>query len=182
MFERGDPFPWLDQHKYPWISLTNAAVFLSQRDSSGRSRAVYRHEWALPFSLLFRWIDADLIAVHEGSANPPFKRIRKEELLGVPIKFPTYTLADRLEISPRFEPGNETYIECNHNLSRFTPARDRYYARNEHEPRWHDLRVSSEELLAALNAVCIDAPQLVSAGSEEHHSPSLRHEDRRVCA
>ena len=146
MFERGDPFPWLDQHKYPWISLTNAAVFLSERDSTGRSKAVYCHEWAPPFNLLLEWIDTDLITVHEASAEAPFKRISRKEFLGVPIKFPSYTLADRLEIISRFEPGNEAYIECNHNLSRFTPAKDRYYTRNENEPRWHDLRVQSERV------------------------------------
>jgi hypothetical protein len=149
MFERGNPCPWLDRHKYPWISLTNAAVYLSRRDSSGRSRAVYYHEWALPFSLLFEWIDTDMIAVYE-CLKSPFARIHKEELLGAPIKFPSYTLADRLEISSLFQPGNNTYIECNHNLSRFTQARDRYYVRDKSEPHRHDLRVQSEKLIAIL--------------------------------
>jgi hypothetical protein len=179
MFERGDPFPWLDQRKHPWISLTNAAVFLSQRDSSGRSKAVYCHEWALPFSLLLEWIDTDLITVYEASAQAPFKRILKEELLCVPIKFPSYTLADRLETISRFEPGSETYIECNHNLSRFTPAKDRYYVRNEYEPRWHDLKVQSEELIAAIKTACTGSPEWVAAGSEEQYSMSLRPEKLR---
>jgi hypothetical protein len=182
MFERGDPFPWLDQRKYPWISLTNAAVFLSQRDSSGRSKAVYCHEWALPFSILLEWIDTGLITVYEASAGAPFERILKEEFLGVSFKFPSYTLADRLEIISRFEPGSETYIECNHNLSRFTPAKDRYYAWNECEPRWQDLQVQSEELIAGLKTVCTDASEWVVAGSEDPDSMSLRPEKLRVYA
>src|SRR5712692_3347731 len=149
MFERGNPFPGLDQRKYPWISLTNAAVYLSRRDSSGRSTAVYHHEWAPPFSLLLEWIDTDMIAVYE-CLKSPFERIHKEEFLGVPIKFPSYTLADRLEINSLFQPGNNTYIECNHNLSRFAQARDRYYVRDKSEPHWQDLRVASEELIAIL--------------------------------
>jgi hypothetical protein len=149
MFERGNPSPWLDRHKYPWISLTNAAVYLSRRDPSGRSRSVYQHEWAPPFGVLFEWIETDMIGVYECSQNP-FERIRKEELLGVPIKFPSYTLADRLEIGSLLLPGSHTYIECNHNLSRFTPARDRYYVSGKSEPHRHDLRVQSEELIAVL--------------------------------
>jgi hypothetical protein len=149
MFERGSPSLWLDRHKYPWITLTNAAVYLSPRDSSGRSRAVYHHEWVSPFSLLFEWIDTDMIAVYE-CLKSPFERIHKEELSGVTIKFPSYTLADRLEINSFFQPGNNTYIECNHNLSRFTQARDRYYVRDKAEPHRHDLRVQSEELIAIL--------------------------------
>jgi hypothetical protein len=149
MFERGTPSPWLDRHKYPWISLTNAAVYVSRRDASGRSTAVYDHEWAAPFSILSEWIETDMIAVYE-CWETPFERIHKEELLNVPIKFPSYTLADRLEIGSLFQPGNDTYIECNHNLSRFTPARDRYYVRGKSEPHRHDLRVQSEQLIAIL--------------------------------
>ncbi len=149
MFERGTPFPWLDQRKYPWISLTNAAVYLSRRDSSGRSTAVYNHEWEPPFSLLLEWIDADMIAVHECSKTP-FEPIRRQELSGVPIKFPSYTLAGGLEINSLFRPGNVTYIECNHNLSRFRQAPDRYFVQGQSEPRWSDLRVASEQLLALL--------------------------------
>ena len=115
MFERGNPSPWLDRHKHPWLSLTNAAVYLSRRDPSGRSQAVYRHEWAPPFSVLFEWIETDMIAVYE-CVQSPFEPICKEELSGVPIKFPSYTLADRLEIGSLFQPGDDTYIECNHNL------------------------------------------------------------------
>jgi hypothetical protein len=129
--------------------LTNAAIYLSGRDSSGRSRAVFCHEWEPPFSLLFEWIEAGKITVYEGS-EATFEQIQKEEFVGVPVKFPSYTLADRLEIGSRFEPGNITYIECNHNLSRFTPAKDRYYVKDKSEPRWHDLRVQSEELIAVL--------------------------------
>jgi hypothetical protein len=149
MFERGNPFPWLDQRKYPWISLTNAAVYLSRRDSSGRSRAVYQHEWEPPFSLLFEWIDADMILVHECSKHP-FEPIRKEELAGVPVRFPSYTLEGRLEVDPVFQPGRITYIECTHNLSRFKQAPDRYYVEGQCEPRWHDLKVASEQLVALL--------------------------------
>jgi hypothetical protein len=149
MFERGNPSPWLDRHKYPWISLTNAAVYLSRRDSSGRSRAVYHHEWVPPFSLLFEWIDTGMIAVYECSKSP-FERILKEELSGIPIKFPSYTLADRLEIDSLFQPGNNTYIECNHNLSRFRQAQDRFYVRDKSEPHRQDLKVQSEELIAVL--------------------------------
>jgi hypothetical protein len=162
MFERGDPFPWLDQCRHPWVSLTNAAVYLSQRDSTGRSRAVYRHEWALPFEILLEWIEADLLTVYEAGAEPPFRRIRTEEFLRIPIKFPSYTLADGLESLSRFEPGRDTFIECKHNLSRLSPAKDRYFARNRSEPRWFDLRVASAELVAALRTVCSDAPQWVA--------------------
>jgi hypothetical protein len=179
---RGNPIPWLDQRKYPWISLTNAAVYLSRRDSSGRSRAVYCHEWEPPFSLLFEWIETDKIAVYEG-LKTPFKRIQKQEFLGVPIKFPSYTLADRLEIGSHFQPGNSAYIECNHNLSRFTPARDRYYARDKSEPRWHDLRVQSKELIAVLQTACADGSARVAARSEEQHSTKLEtHENLSPCA
>jgi len=102
--------------------------------------------------------------------------------LGVEIKFPSYTLADRLEIISRFEPGSETYIECNHNLSRFSPAKDRYYAWNEIEPRWHDLQVQSEELLAGIKAACTNSPEWVAAGSEEQDSLSWRPEKLRAYA
>ncbi len=165
MFERGNPFPWLDHHKHPWISLTNAAIYLSRRDASGRSRAVYCHEWVAPFSLLFEWIDAGRIAVCE-SSETAFKQIQKQEFLNTPIKFPSYSLADRLEIISRFLPGENTYIECNHNLSRFTPAQDRYYVRDQSEPRWHDLRVRSEELLSVLKASSTDASHWLTSLTE----------------
>jgi hypothetical protein len=149
MFERGNPCPWLDQRKYPWISLTNAAVYMSRRDPCGRSRAVYHHEWDPPFSLLLEWIETESIEVFDRSQSP-FQRISKEALTGVPIKYPTYTLADGLEIGSLFQPGGSTYIECNHNLSRFTPARDRFFLQGKSEPHWHDLRISSERLIAVL--------------------------------
>jgi hypothetical protein len=155
MFERGNPFPWLDHKKYPWISLTNAAVYLSRRDESGRSRAVYCHEWEPPFSLLFEWIDGGLIAVCEGLEDG-FKPVRKQEFLLVPIKFPSYTLADGLEVMAQFQRGQDTFIECHHNLSRFTQARDRLYVRDSAEPRWHDLKVRSEEVVAAVRTTGID--------------------------
>ena len=149
MFERGSPFPRLDQRKYPWLSLTNAAVYLSRRDSSGRSRAVYQHEWAPAFELLFEWIDADMIAVHECAGND-YRPIRSQELASIPIKFPSYTLAGGLEIVSWFQPGRDTFIECHHNLSRFTQAQDRCYMEGSVEPVWHDLKVPSEQLIALL--------------------------------
>jgi hypothetical protein len=158
MFERGNPFPSLDHHKYPWISLTNAAVYLSRRDPSGRSRAVYHHEWAPPFSILLEWIEADTISVYECSTSP-FERIQKEELSGAPIKFPSYTLADRLEIGSLFQPGSSTYIECNHNLLRLSPARDRFYLKDKPEPHRQDLRVQSEQLIAVLTGRLLRSPE-----------------------
>jgi hypothetical protein len=158
MFERGNPCPWLDHHKHPWLSLTNAAVYLSRRDASGRSNAVYHHEWTPPFSILLEWIETDVIAVYECSKRP-LERVSKEELAGVPIKFPSYTLADRLEIGSLFQPGSSTYIECNHNLSRFTPARDRYYLKGKYEPYRHDLRVQSEQLIAVLTGRLLRGPE-----------------------
>lgn len=156
MFERGNPCPWLDHHKYPWISLTNAAVYLSRRDPCGRSRAVYHHEWEPPFSILLEWIETDLIEVYN-CPNGAFEPIGKEELTSVPIKYPTYTLADGLEVGSLFVPGASTYLECNHNLSRFTPARDRYYVKRETEPHWHDLRIQSEQLIGVLTGRLLPA-------------------------
>jgi hypothetical protein len=158
MFERGNPCPWLDHHKYPWISLTNAAAYLSRRDPCGRSRAVYHHEWEPPFSILLEWIETGMIEVYECSKRP-FERIPKEEVLGIPVKYPTYTLADRLEIGSLFQPGSSTYIECHHNLSRFTPARDCYYLKGKSEPHWHDLRIASEQLIAVLTGRLLRDPQ-----------------------
>ena len=158
MFERGNPSPWLDHHKYPWISLTNAAAYLSRRDPCGRSRAVYHHEWEPPFSILLEWIETDMIEVYECSKGA-FERIPKEELVGVPIRYPTYTLADRLEIDSLFQPGGRTYIECHHNLSRFAPARDCYYLKGKSEPHWPDLRIASEQLIAVLTGRLLRDPQ-----------------------
>jgi len=158
MFERGNPHPWLNQQKYPWISLTNAAVYLSRRDQSGRSRAVYHHEWASPFSILLEWIESGMIVVHECSSSP-FEQIDKEELSGAPVKYPSYTLADRLEIGSLFQPGSSTFIECNHNLSRFSPARDRFYLKDKPEPHRHDLRVQSAALIAVLTRRLLRNPE-----------------------
>ena len=59
----------------------------------------------------------------------------------------------------QFQPGSSTYIECNHNLSRFTPARDRYYLKGKSEPYRHDLRVQSEQLIAVLTGRLLRGPE-----------------------
>ena len=165
MFERGNPFPWLDHHKHPWISLTmQPYICRGEMHPGDPGRCIATNGWR-HFSLLFEWIDAGRIAVCE-SSETAFKQIQKQEFLNTPIKFPSYSLADRLEIISRFLPGENTYIECNHNLSRFTPAQDRYYVRDQSEPRWHDLRVRSEELLSVLKASSTDASHWLTSLTE----------------
>ena len=51
---RGDR---LDQQKYPWISLTQAAVYLMSPDDVERQRAIDSHEWERPFKRLHKWIE-----------------------------------------------------------------------------------------------------------------------------
>ena len=111
------PFPWLDHHKHPWISLTNAAIYLSRRDASGRSRAVYcpRDGWRHS-AFYLNGSDAGRIAVYRKLGDGTSNKSKSREFLNTPINFPSYSLADRLEIISRFLPGENTYIECNHNL------------------------------------------------------------------
>jgi hypothetical protein len=160
--------PRLNPRQQPWISLTDAAVFLSPR-------AAKFHKWKGPFELLARWVESGEIKVYEAQ-TPPFVPIPKAKFFGVPFKYPSYPeigvmdaeeaeawaqLAElrkqlgqpvtKPSLEPDLHPGKHTFIDCS--LHR----RDRYFAKGSSEPRWRDLRIQSEELLAILAAANVKA-------------------------
>ena len=59
---RGDQ---LDQRKYPWISLTQAAIYLMSPDDAERLRAVNSHDWKRPFEHLREWIEDGKLTVYD---------------------------------------------------------------------------------------------------------------------
>ncbi len=135
----------LDQRKYPWIGLSDAAVYMLSPTDAGRLAAVEAHDWERPFLRLFEWIEEGTVIVYDGT-EAPFKPIPKEEFFGVPIKYPTYPREVLLsgDIGLHFKPGEKTYIDCNSgrvSFSRVSPVVDQYYIRGNCEPRWRDLKI-----------------------------------------
>jgi hypothetical protein len=141
---RGDQ---LDQRKYPWISLTQGAIYLMSRDDVERQRAINSHDWARPFRRLIKWIESGELTVYEGWTEP-YREIPKEDFLGVPIKYPSYP-DDR---GRAYQIGVRTFIECN-----LSPPRDRYFERRTFQPKWRELIIRSQQLVAVFEAENIEA-------------------------
>jgi len=140
---RGDQ---LDQRKYPWISLTQAAIYLMSPDDAERLRAVNSHDWKRPFEHLREWIEDGKLTVYDGWTGP-FQPIPKEVFFGVPICYPSYPDDRQEDIRRAYQPGFQAFIECN-----LTPPRDRYFEKRKFEPKWRDLKIRSQELVAIFAA------------------------------
>jgi len=148
---------WLDQRKYPWVSLTEAAIYLISPDDDARLAAVNSHDWEHPFNRLREWIVGGKITVYEAWHDGPCKPIPKEEFFGVLIKYPSYPEAKQRQIGLAFMPGGKAFIQCNLARRPKEVVFDRYFEKGKSEPRWRDLKVRSEELVAALKASNIEA-------------------------
>ena len=140
---RGDR---LDQQKYPWISLTQAAIYLMAPDDAERLRAVNSHDWERPFQRLHKWIEDGKLTVYEGWTGP-FQPIRKEDFFGVPIRYPSYPENRQEDIRRAYQPGFRAFIECN-----LLPPRDQYFESKKYAPKWRDLKIRSQELATIFEA------------------------------
>ena len=141
---RGDR---LDQQKYPWISLTQAAIYLMSPDDAERLRAVNSHDWERPFQRLHKWIEDGKLTVFEGWTGP-FQPIRKEDFFGVPIRYPSYADDRQENIRRAYQPGGfRAFIDCD-----LSQPRNRYFEARKVEPKWRDLRIQSRELVAIFEA------------------------------
>jgi hypothetical protein len=159
---RGDR---LDQHKYPWISLTQAAIYLMSPDDVERQRAINSDDWARPFRKLAEWIESGRLTVYDGW-EPPYKTIPKEEFFDVPFKYPSYPESRG---GRAYQIGVRTFIECN-----LSPPRDRYFQSRKSEPKWRDLKIQSQQLVALFEAENIEAFNEIAATLV----PADQHEDR----
>jgi hypothetical protein len=160
---RGDR---LDQRKYPWVSLTQAAIYLISPDDKLRMAAIRSHDWEMPFKLLRELIEGGKITVYE-AWDEPFKSIPKQEFFGVPIKYPSYPDDRQESIRRAYQPGGGAFIECNLLTKPSSlPARDRYFVRGKREPRWRDLKIQSQELVAVFEAANIEASAEFKAFAE----------------
>jgi hypothetical protein len=146
---RGDR---LDQQKYPWISLTQAAIYLMPPDDAERQRAVNSHDWKRPFERLREWIEDGKLTVYDGWTGP-FRPIPKEDFFGVPIRYPSYPDDRQEDIRRAYQPGFRAFIECN-----LSPPRDQYFEERKYQPKWRDLKIRSQQLVA-ISATYIEANQ-----------------------
>jgi len=154
---RGDR---LDQQKYPWISLTQAAIYLMSPDDAERQRAVNSHDWKRPFERLREWIEDGKLTVYDGWTGP-FQPISKESFFGVPIRYPSYPDDRQEDIRRAYQPGFHAFIECN-----LSPPRDQYFEERKYQPKWRDLKIRSQQLVAIFEAEKI-AVTLVPAEHED---------------
>jgi hypothetical protein len=145
---RGDQ---LDQRKYPWISLTQAAIYLMSPDDAERLRAVNSHDWKRPFEHLREWIEDGKLTVYDGWTGP-FQPIPKEVFFGVPIRYPSYPDDRQEDIRRAYQPGFRAFIECN-----LLPPRDQYFESKKYAPKWRDLKIRSQQLITVFEAANIEA-------------------------
>jgi hypothetical protein len=163
---RGDR---LDQQKYPWISLTQAAIYLMPPDDAERQRAINSHDWERPFKRLHKWIEDGKLTVYEGW-NEPYKSIPKEDFFGIWIRYPSYPDNRQEDIRRAYQSGFRTFIDCD----RLQP-RNRYFEARKFEPKWRDLIIRSQELVAifeaekAFNEIAA-IPDEISAIPTEHRA------------
>jgi hypothetical protein len=157
---RGDR---LDQQKYPWISLTQAAIYLMSPDDAERLRAVNSHDWERPFKRLHKWIEDGKLTVYQGWAGP-FQPIRKEDFFGVPIRYPSYPDNRQEDIRRAYQPGFRAFIDCD-----LSWPRNRYFEARKFEPKWRDLKIRSQQLVAIVEAENIEAATLVPADQHDDH-------------
>jgi hypothetical protein len=136
---RGDR---LDQHKYPWISLTQAAIYLMSPDHAERLRTIIFHAWAQPFRRLIELIESGQLPVYEGWTEP-HKPIPKEFFFGVWIRYPTYPDDRQEDIRRAYQAGFRTFIDCD-----LSQPRNRYFEARKFEPKWRDLKIRSQQLVA----------------------------------
>ena len=147
---------WLDQRRYPWISLTQAAIYLISPGDDTRLAATNSHDWDRPFKYLREWIESGQIIVYEGW-NMPFRPIPKEEFFGVPFKYSSHPEARQEEIRRAYRPGGNAFIECNLTRRPQEVVFDRYFENDKFEPRWRDLKIRSQELVGVLQAANLEA-------------------------
>ena len=153
---RGDR---LDQQKYPWISLTQAAIYLMSPDDAERQRAVNSHDWKRPFERLREWIEDGKLTVYDGWTGP-FQPIPKEVFFGVPIRYPSYPDDRQEDIRRAYQPGFHAFIECN-----LSPPRDQYFEERKYQPKWRDLKIRSQQLVAIFEAANAEAFNEIAAAT-----------------
>jgi hypothetical protein len=136
---RGDR---LDQQTYPWISLTQAAIYLISPDDAERLRTIIFHDWARPFRRLFELIESGQLSVYEGW-NAPHKRVPKEDFFGVPIRYPSYPDDRQEDIRRAYQPNFRAFIDCD-----LSWPRNRYFEARKSEPKYRELIIRSQELVA----------------------------------
>jgi hypothetical protein len=136
---RGDQ---LDQHKYPWLTLTQGAIYLISPDDAERVRAIIFHDWARPFKRLHKWIEDGKLTVYDGW-NEPYEPIPKEDFFGVWIRYPSYPDDRQEDIRRAYQPGFRAFIDCD-----LSWPRNRYFEARKYEPKWRDLKIQSQELVA----------------------------------
>jgi len=163
---RGDQ---LDQRKYPWISLTQAAIYLMSPDDAERLRAVNSHDWKRPFEHLREWIEDGKLTVYDGWTGP-FQPIPKEVFFGVPIRYPSYPDDRQEDIRRAYQPGFRAFIECN-----LSPPRDQYFESKKYAPKWRDLKIRSQQLITVFEAANIEAFNEIAAA----HGAADQPEDRQ---
>jgi hypothetical protein len=140
---RGDE---LDQRKYPWIDLTQAAVYLVSPDDAERVRAVNSHEWERPFERLRAWIESGELTVYEGWTEP-YREIPKEDFFGVRIRYPSYPDDRQEDIRRAYQPGFRTFIDCD-----LSQPHNRYFEAQTFNPKWRDLKIRSQQLVTLVPA------------------------------
>src|SRR6516162_9744840 len=133
---RGDR---LDQQKYPWISLTQAAVYLMSPDDVERQRAIDSHEWERPFKRLHKWIEDGKLIVYDGWTEP-YKSIPQEDFFGVRIRYPSYPDDRQEDIRRAYQAGFRTFIDCD-----LSQSWNRYFEVRKFEPKWRDLKIRSQQ-------------------------------------
>jgi hypothetical protein len=132
----------LDQHKYPWISLSEAAVYLMLPDDA--DRALHSHDWEQPFERLRVLIESGQLTVYEGWTEP-YNPIPKEDFFGVRIRYPTYPDDRKEDIRRAYQPGFRTFIDCD-----LSQPRNRYFEARTFNPKWRDLKIRSQQLIGAI--------------------------------
>jgi len=155
---RGDE---LDQRKYPWINLTEAAVYLISPDDAERMRAINSHDWERPFKRLHKWIEDGKLTIYEGWTEP-YKAIPKEDFFGVRIRYPSYPEDRQEDIRRAYQAGFRTFIDCD-----LSQPRNRYFEARTFNPKWRDLKIRSQELVAIFEAENIDAFNEIAATPDE---------------
>ena len=145
---RGDR---LDQHKYPWINLTQAAIYLMSPDDAERLRAINSHDWEQPFKRLHKLIEDGKLSVYEGWTEP-YRPIPKEDFFGVWIRYPSYPDDRQEDIRRAYQPGFRTFIDCD-----LSQPRNRYFEARTFNPKWRDLKIRSQQLVTIFEAENIEA-------------------------
>jgi hypothetical protein len=87
-------------------------------------------------------IESGKLTVYEGWTEP-FEAIPKDDFFGVWIRYPSYPDDRQEDIRRAYQAGFRTFIDCD-----LSQPRNPYFEARKFEPKWRDLKIRSQQLVA----------------------------------